>query len=53
MQVVGPGNVTDGDSVDLDLSWGPLSTANRYLGAISHNTPSGLYGLTIITFNTP
>ena len=37
----------------LDVGWGPLDPATRYLGAISHNTPNGLYGLTLLRVDSP
>jgi len=43
-----PGAVSDGDRLDLQLDWAQLTPATRYLGAVSHNTPLGLYGLTVI-----
>jgi len=53
LQVTSPVNVSDGDRLALDMDWGPLEPATRYLGAISHNTPTGLYGLTILTMDSP
>jgi subtilisin family serine protease len=53
LDVVAPQTVTDGEHLDLGVSWTGLDPATRYLGAISHNTPSGLYGLTIVNVATP
>ncbi len=53
LQVTSPLSVNDGDRLDLDLDWGVLDPATRYLGAISHNTPTGLYGLTILRMDSP
>jgi subtilisin family serine protease len=53
LQVTGPVGVGDGDRTDLLLDWGPLNPATRYLGAISHNTPNGLYGLTLLRMDFP
>jgi len=51
--VTAPVNVVNGDRVDFDLSWSGLVPASRYFGAISHTTPSGLYGLTLVNVGTP
>ncbi|MGB5489766.1 MAG: S8 family serine peptidase [Woeseiaceae bacterium] len=46
----GPAIVAPGTTADISLSWSNL-TAEKYLGAVSHNTPQGLSGLTIITID--
>lgn len=51
--VVFPTIVNDGDRGGVDIAWGPLLPATRYLGGISHNTPSGLYGLTLLRIDSP
>ena len=51
--IVFPTSVTDGDHTALELAWGPLAAATRYLGAISHNTPNGRYGLTLLRIDSP
>ena len=48
-----PTSVAAGDRVSFDVSWSALDPATRYLGAISHRTPTGLYGLTIINVQSP
>ncbi len=53
MAVAAPQSVASGDQVTLDLDWGQLEPATRYLGAISHNTPAGLEALTIVTIDAP
>jgi hypothetical protein len=53
LTVTAPANVANGDRVDLDLSWSGLAAASRYFGAISHTTPTGLYGLTLVNLTTP
>jgi len=45
--------VSAGDRLDLDVNWASLDRGMNYLGAISHNTPGGLYGLTIVNVRTP
>jgi len=35
------------------VNWAALDPGMHYLGAISHNTPNGLYGLTIVNVRTP
>jgi hypothetical protein len=51
--VTAPAGVSAGDRLDLDVSWTSLDPGMHYLGAISHNTPNGLYGLTIVNVRTP
>ncbi len=53
LAVAAPQWVAAGDDVLLDLNWGQLNPATRYLGAISHNTPEGLSALTIVTVDAP
>ncbi len=49
----GPGSVNPGDRVDLGLSWAQLAPGMHYLGAVSHETPRGLYALTILDVVSP
>ncbi len=51
--VAAPTGVSAGDRLNLDVSWTALDPGMLYLGAISHNTPNGLYGLTIVNVRTP
>ena len=51
--VTGPGSVNAGDRVELGLSWANLAPGMRYLGAVSHETPRGLYALTILDVSSP
>jgi len=53
LSVTAPASVTTGDRLDLDVNWASLDSGMRYLGAISHNTPGGLYGLTIVNIRAP
>jgi subtilisin family serine protease len=53
LAATGPVTVSAGDRLDLDVSWASLDPGMHYLGAISHNTPGGLYGLTIVNVRTP
>lgn len=53
LSVVYPTTVADGDRADLEIAWGPLDPATRYLGAVSHNTPTGRYGLTLLRIDSP
>jgi subtilisin family serine protease len=53
LSVASPTTVANGDRVDLQLQWAGLDPGARYLGAISHTTPSGLYDATIVTIVTP
>jgi hypothetical protein len=49
MTASGPPFVAAGTVVDVTVNWSELSADTIYLGGISHNTPQGLSGLTIIT----
>jgi subtilisin family serine protease len=51
--VAGPAAVGNGDNVDLQLQWSGLEPGSRYLGAISHTTPDGLYDVTVVNVVTP
>jgi hypothetical protein len=53
LSVTAPTTVTNGDRVDAQLQWSGLAPASRYLGAVSHTTPSGLSGVTVINVVTP
>jgi len=47
---VGPAlNVTPGSTESITVDWSNLSSDTIYFGGISHNTPSGLSALTLIT----
>ena len=49
MSASGPAFVAPGTSADVTIDWSGLSPDTIYLGGISHNTPQGLSGLTIVT----
>ncbi len=49
MTVSGPGLVSVGSTETVTINWTDLATNTIYFGGISHNTPSGLSGLTLIT----
>jgi hypothetical protein len=53
LTVSAPAAVNNGDRVDVQLQWSGLAPGSRYLGAISHTTPNGLYGATVINVITP
>jgi hypothetical protein len=53
MNITAPATVGNGDRFDFPLQWSTLEPASRYLGAISHTTPAGLYGITIVNVTTP
>lgn len=53
LAVSAPTTVANGDRVDMTLQWSDLAPASRYLGAISHTTPNGLYDITIVNVETP
>src|SRR5690606_13380777 len=51
--VTAPLAVNAGDRLSFDLDWAGLDPATRYLGAVAHSTPAGLYGLTIVNVESP
>jgi subtilisin family serine protease len=53
LTVAAPTSVANGDRIDFDLTWSGLEPASRYLGAVSHTTVNGFYGLTVINVETP
>ena len=48
LQVTAPSLVSSGSTVDLDIRWSGLVPQSLYLGGISHTTPEGLVGITIV-----
>jgi hypothetical protein len=48
MTATGPAFVTPGTIETVTVTWSGLLTNTIYLGGISHNTPQGLSGLTVI-----
>ena len=48
MSVSAPGVVTAGNSADVTVDWNGLAPNTLYLGAISHTTPEGLVGITLV-----
>ncbi len=48
MSASGPPQVNIGTTADVTVDWSGLLSDTIYLGGISHNTPEGLAGLTII-----
>jgi hypothetical protein len=51
--VLSPATASNGERIDLELEWSGLEAASRYLGAISHTTPDGLYDATLLSVVTP
>jgi subtilisin family serine protease len=49
MTASGPAFVSANTTADITVSWSNLVSNTIYMGGISHNTPQGLSGLTIIT----
>ena len=49
MTVNGPPIVSAGTTADVTIDWSNLTSNTIYLGGISHNTPQGVSGLTIVT----
>jgi len=48
MSATGPVFVNPGTSSDISVDWNSLPTNQIFLGGISHNTPDGLVGFTLI-----
>jgi subtilisin family serine protease len=53
LSIAAPSAVAAGDRVELTLSWSGLAANTRYLGAVSHDTPFGVYDLTIVDVTAP
>jgi subtilisin family serine protease len=53
LNVGAPQTVTNGEHLDMDVSWSGLNPGTRYIGAISHTTPTGEYSLTVVNVATP
>jgi len=49
MNASGPAFVAPGTTSDVTFNWSGLTPDTIYMGGISHNTPQGLSGLTVIT----
>ncbi len=49
MSASGPAFVSANTSADIAVNWSGLVSETIYMGGISHNTPQGLSGLTIVT----
>ena len=49
MTASGPPFVNSGSTETITVNWANLQSQTIYLGGISHNTPQGLVGLTLIT----
>jgi len=49
MSASGPSFVNPGTTADITVNWSDLLSNTIYLGGISHNTPQGVSGLTIVT----
>jgi hypothetical protein len=52
MAISAPTDVTIGQTADVEVSWIGLDAGTKYLGAVSHGTPSGLAGLTVVSVAT-
>ena len=49
MTASGPPLVNAGSTETITVNWANLLSDTIYLGGISHNTPQGLVGLTLVT----
>jgi hypothetical protein len=52
LTVVGPATVTTGQQADVEVSWSGLDAGTKYLGGVSHGTPAGVAGLTLVAVDT-
>ena len=52
MTISAPTDVTIGETAVVDVSWSGLDAGTKYLGAVSHGTPTGLAGLTVVSVAT-
>ncbi len=48
-----PDSATEGEHLDVPVHWENLEPGMRYLGGVSHDTPYGLYSLTIVNVQSP
>lgn len=48
-----PDTVESGERLEIGYDWGPLDPDTIYFGAISHDTPFGVFFLTLVTANEP
>ncbi len=48
LTVAAPAVVTSGATENIQVNWSNLASGTVHLGAISHNTPTGLVGITVI-----
>ncbi|MFO7287774.1 MAG: S8 family serine peptidase, partial [Gammaproteobacteria bacterium] len=53
LDISAPLHVTEGEHSALELEWGGLAPATRYLGAISHYPELEPYSLTVIEITSP
>jgi hypothetical protein len=53
MTATGPGFVNAGSTETIAVDWAGLQTDTIYLGGISHNTPQGISGITVIRVVIP
>jgi hypothetical protein len=53
LAVTAPDTAAMGDRTALQLRWSGLASGLRHLGAVSHNTPNGLYALTLVSVDVP
>ena len=49
MTASGPPLVNSGSTETITVNWANLLSDTIYFGGISHNTPQGLVGITLIT----
>ena len=49
MTVTAPSLVSAGTTVDIQVDWANLLSGTVYLGGVSHTTPEGLVGITVIS----
>jgi hypothetical protein len=52
MTATGPSFVNTGATETITVDWTGLQPTTLYLGGISHNTPNGIAGFTVVTIDT-
>lgn len=52
MSASAPPFVTAGETANVDVDWSGLGPGNIWFGGISHNTPQGRVGITLVTIQT-
>lgn len=52
LNVADPGDAVLSTTDTIDFSWNSLAEGNKYLGAVSHSDPGGIFGWTLVSIAT-